>query len=422
MTVRCGGATSRPRAGVPEVNAVSGALITEGLLSISPWLLPFAALVDSFILSATAECSGDPPAMPTFDSTDVTNLIGGLLNPNAPITLQKVKDALLNWLWDRLCECSNGQLTVTPIIAPPAGATTIGLTPSVPCFAGSYVGRPAFRSSTAGIDTWADVTARTLGTNGLFHQLIGATQAYQIYGIPTGATLITSSWQNPPLVSCDCTNSTAIAVQFYDAAFTAIGGLISLNHSDLVGVCIGSSSVAVPATARWWKCVVDSGVLGGCGQLAGDLVVSTQVWCGGGPLGIQGCCPPDPSILIGIQNILQLVANLSRGFGAPPTATVDGVRHSNLSGHGSFTLSGKPIAIRVEMTTLPSGVHVEIGTPTFYWDAGFITPIAGGSPLRGQRLVFNPETMALPALTDQIGYTLEHGTVVDVVELLPVTP
>jgi hypothetical protein len=34
-------------------------------------------------------------------------------------------------------------------------------------------------------------------------------------------------------------------------------------------------------------------------------------------------------------------------------------------------------------------------------------------------VTFNPQTIVLPALTDQVGYTLYHDVVIDIVELVP---
>jgi hypothetical protein len=119
-----------------------------------------------------------------------------------------------------------------------------------------------------------------------------------------------------------------------------------------------------------------------------------------------------------LQQLLELVRNLHNGT-AGPISWHDGVRHTGLSGAGSFVLSGAAIGIRVDMTTLPVGQPPLQGDPTFFWNAGFVTPIALDSPLRGQRLVFEHESMTLPNFTDSIGYTLLNGTVVDITELLP---
>jgi hypothetical protein len=74
----------------------------------------------------------------------------------------------------------------------------------------------------------------------------------------------------------------------------------------------------------------------------------------------------------------------------------------------------------VEISTIPPGIDVHPGDPQFYFDLGFITPIAVNVPLRGQRLVFNPQSFALPQFADGLAWTLPVGAVINLVELLPV--
>jgi hypothetical protein len=186
------------------------------------------------------------------------------------------------------------------------------------------------------------------------------------------------------------------------------------------------TAITPPATAKFYVYQAQGEMGSGCGAPTLPLTASATYYCGGASPGqLTSCCPPDETTTTLIQNILNitqstydLVLNLG---GGGPTGWTDGVRHSSLSGSGTFMLSGDAIGVRVEMTTLPSGGQVNAGSPTFYWDAGFITPYAAESPFRGQRLVFQDQVFPLPSFTDQIGYTLLHGTVVNVVELLPLT-
>ena len=154
--------------------------------------------------------------------------------------------------------------------------------------------------------------------------------------------------------------------------------------------------------------------------------VLLELWCQNPNLAIQPCCPPDEVTNNTLNAILNIALHISENAGAAgaptPIGWHDGAIHSALANAGSFPINAAAMAIRVTMTTPPSGTHIDPGNPTFYWDAGFITPIALTSPLRGQRLVFANETMQLPEFTDSIGYTLLHGTVVTITELLPTFP
>jgi hypothetical protein len=99
----------------------------------------------------------------------------------------------------------------------------------------------------------------------------------------------------------------------------------------------------------------------------------------------------------------------------------DGAIHSNLRDSGRISLAPGALGVRAVITTVPTGPYVAPGDPPFHYDLGFITPLALGVALRGQRLVFNPQDFALPAQADGVAYTLLHGTVMNLVELIPLT-
>jgi hypothetical protein len=160
-------------------------------------------------------------------------------------------------------------------------------------------------------------------------------------------------------------------------------------------------------------------------ETAGRLMswtISLQANCPGAGLE-SPCCPPDPSVDLRLNQILTIVANLTISSGTSPfTSWRDGIRHSSLRDSGRFQLADGVVGVRAEVTTLPPGLQVDPGDPTFYWNMGFVTPLALDVPLRGQRLVFNPESFALPQVADGVAYDLRSGGVMDLVELLPVAP
>lgn len=90
--------------GVVGKNIIAGALITEGLTAISPWLLPVAGFVDAFLYDAVAQCSMDPPAWPMWTAADVLAIPGGVLNPGFAALLAKVKQQIMVWLWPQFCQ------------------------------------------------------------------------------------------------------------------------------------------------------------------------------------------------------------------------------------------------------------------------------------------------------------------------------
>jgi hypothetical protein len=114
-----------------------------------------------------------------------------------------------------------------------------------------------------------------------------------------------------------------------------------------------------------------------------------------------------------------VIINLLGKTVAPSTSWVDGVRHDNLSGAGHLELVDAATAVRVEVSVVPPGVSLTPGDPNFFWDMGFITPLAIDVPLRGQRLVFNPEIFLIPPQTTGVAWSIPAGGIISIIELLP---
>lgn len=421
MTALCGGGTSSPKPGTANNVLFDVSLISQGLQIISPWLIPFSALIENFTYNAVASCGTDPPAMPTFSASDALNLIGGILNPNLGVTLAKVNDALLNYAWGLLCQCDNGTVVPPPTtVGPPPGIQVGGQGAPQPCATGSLDATPALIASGSQFSKAVDIHAQFLPTDGRRLTITDSQGSYPVYGLPTSVTQL--DWQAHYQVYqfCSTIPNKILFLQFFTSAGGSLGAY-NFDNGVTPGIDqTGSLKLSTVPTASYWRLVMfNDPAIGGCGVPVGDVRLSIQTWCGTSPGLPSSCCPPDSSLMNGIQNLQDMIKRIAFTHGAGPTSYVDGVTHTGLSGAGSFVLSGDALGVRVTMTTLPTGTPVLAGDPTFYWDAGFITPIAAGSPLRGTRLVFTPQTMLIPLVADSIGYTLLHGTVVSVTELLP---
>ncbi len=134
---------------------------------------------------------------------------------------------------------------------------------------------------------------------------------------------------------------------------------------------------------------------------------------------ITPCCPPDSSLDSRLNYLIQL-AHANIGLtGQSLKGHVDGTRHAGLSGAGTVTLVDSVQAIRVEIKTGLSALAFNPGDPNYYFSAGFVTPIAAGTPLRGSRLIYAAQTFPIASYVDQIGFTLPPAQTVDIVELLP---
>lgn len=370
-----------------------GSLLPAGMV----WL---PALVDAFgivlDLALPTYCATDPPDDPQLTGDELTAALSDPTTASAAVTVGRVRQLLEHFAWYAFCECIVGTTPPPPSPVPePVGAPAInpaGQTHSpfaAPCSTRSYD------------DSWADKDSYADGIN-------------QFPGLsPTGIQVDFSNTVH----SGNHAGSTLTWTAHSD--FNALG-TPTASHVitwPTVGE-IPSFFMALPPGT-----VQTNYVWVGHGELTGSVNahVVESLYCQGnrpGQPSTQQCCPPDPAIMGALQQLLALVGNLHNGT-AGPISWHDGVAHRGLSGAGSFVLSGPAIGIRVVMTTLPTHTPVNPGVPTFYWDAGFITPIALDSPLRGQRLVFETESMTLPQFTDSVGYTLLHGTVVDIIELLP---
>jgi hypothetical protein len=186
-----------------------------------------------------------------------------------------------------------------------------------------------------------------------------------------------------------------------------------------VGNLIGASGNSLPFLSgqAYW------GIYGGEGgsRPAGQTYDFTLDWsfnCTSGNFN-SPCCPPDPqlesemALVIGRLNEIWALVSAGQGHGA----YVDTVVHPNLSGEGTIGIEPSSRAIRVEilsdLTNWPH--HPQI--PNYYYSLGFITPVAVGTPVRGQRLIYNHQTFTWPSYTDQIAYTLGPGLTINLIEL-----
>jgi hypothetical protein len=202
--------------------------------------------------------------------------------------------------------------------------------------------------------------------------------------------------------------------------FTAGGTLITTSTIIWHNIAPGTSSTqsaTVPTNAASWQLLTQTDA-GASIVPTNDVGMQLVIYCEGqSPTSvITPCCPPDPSLdlrLRGIMDMLTQLLSLQRLEG--PYA--DTVRHAGLHGQGVISINPASSAIRLEVQTdLASWPH-NPQTPNYYFSLGFITPFAVGTPLRGQRLIYQHQTLTWPSYTDQIGYTLADGLVVDLVEM-----
>ena len=419
MTARCGGGTSATRPGVAQQNVVGGALITEGLAQLSPWLIPAAALIDGFMYEATNQCSGDPPPMPVWDASDAEIIALGLLAPTAQQTLTKINNLLLNWAWDQFCTCTGGVTpTPTPTPAPPPSTTSPSVSTTQACFVGSYNDFiPVIASSTVPQSQRPD----------LFPQLFGRSQSTQSVADGGGSYLEYSldnrtSFTFQYKLSANTQSSTSYnplgRLVVSDANLLDIAFWELERPDDTIGQ--GQWQFTFPSNARWLR--FETGYLNNdatYGRQAGPNATAIQVYCGGqNPTSLQSCCPPDPALTLAVQNLIQLVQNLAKP--AKPSYT-KGTVHTGITGAGTLAISGLA-GVLVDITTgVPTNPQLP-GTPPYEFSVGWMS-VSDPDGMIDEKRITRQHQVWISGLTPYatvFGYYLNAGFTINVTELLPV--
>lgn len=424
MTAVCGGGPSQARPGLIG-NAFSTASgITAFLSGFLP--LPVAIAIGAVAAVETFDvaqfCTIDPPADPGLTAQDMVDF----MNPSALNTylpaLQKVRTWWRHVYWWQVCECST---VPTPTMPAPSNPGNQSQNPGLP--SGStqncYETKAGYLATGVSSGTTvADLTAAFLpssaDTISVSLNLEGHTIPMRAVRIPSGVSAVFAQSQNGGAASPAGVNAHDGSIHAWGATGNDLGSLAQIFNSQNALVGTAAQGAPLPTGAQYISLGVfntaDVSVSGKEMSWSSDIryICGTQL--------ATPCCPPDPALEFKLNQLFQLVLNLQgQAAASPPTGWTDGIRHSGLEKAGSFHLAPGAIGVRFETSSIPPGFQVSPGDPNFYWDLGFITPFALGSPMRGWRLLYNPHSFHLPDFTDQIGYTLASGVVSAAVELLP---
>lgn len=424
MTALCGGGPSDSRPGFNGgvyLGAQGIGLLLRTLVP-EPVADAIAAIVSADALDLTTFCKTDPPPMPTPGPEDFV----ALLNPGDFVEYDRVRKLFIQWwehiYWYQACQCTT---VATPPLGPVSQPGPGGQNNALPSGGSGFCYETTAPYSATGVTsghTTADLTAQLLpvtsdAINTSFPDQ-GFTVPVRAVRIPAGVTAVIARTVNGGATSPVGNNAHDGALAFFTSAGVNNGGQqIFSSQPGTIGSNL--NGFPVPANATYFAVgvvnIADVSVAGKQMSWSVDI----RFICPDSQLQ-SPCCPPDPQLELKIDQMFQLLVNLNRTTAVPPvTGWHDGTRHSGLRGAGSFLIDAQAVAIRWEATTPPQGVRVDPGNPDFYWDMGFWSPYVLTSPLRGGRLVFIKQTVQLPELTDQVGYTLRHDTVMDAIELLP---
>jgi hypothetical protein len=388
--------------GIGAVEAIIGELTSGlGAVAAATW---FAGKSYDLLTVCGSPDPGDP-GMTIQDWVDLVDYARPQVNIPAG---QKAAQWFTHVMWPVWCNCSDG--TTPPANTPP------GPPPNQP--------NPNSPSGTIGANCWYQTkTKATNKANGslfwgdvfpavppTFNDSSGGTAGVQT-PIPSSVTITLHSdaaGSNPLPMNATLTFHTTSGANIPPGA----GGSETTANGPIV-----SFSAPIPATAANYTLVTQTNVLGG-DVSTNNVTVTATIYCQGqSPTSVpQPCCPPDPSVDLRLGALMDMMTQL---LSLQPLqgAYQDTIHHTGLSGEGTISINPASSAIRFDVTSDLTNWPNHPQIPTYYLSMGFVTPFAVGTPLKGQRLVYNHQIFTWPSYTDQIGYSFAAGLSANLVEL-----
>jgi hypothetical protein len=422
VTALCGGGTSGPQGGVAGILTLGGTAIEIflsglGFPEIAPIVAPIiAALVDLDIVSY---CSTDPPSDPGLSAGDIADAIS--IPPS--LTTFDSQHKILTWFearyWFQICQCNSTSTPAPPTLSNPGGATSnpglpVQATPcwtvSVPYSVGARLGSAA--------SNWQDLTPLAVPA-GVYNTQALQTGSFPVNGVNTAVTPGATQLElNTTLNEAIVTNATFVHIHwyFYTALVGGGGGTLLDSAFFFSGTSTtpDSTRATLPSNAKAWTVAVEN-----LDTVAHTGTVDVSFFCPPGTTTPSKCCPPDPLLEALLQQILQYEQAIYEALPVPLNSFAEGTVHSGLTGNGSITFGGLPVAIKVTLTTIPPAVGFEVGSPDFYFDVGFLTFATSEGSYSQQRIELQDQLLTVPVLAGSVGYTLKNGVVATITELTP---
>ena len=394
MSTPCSGAVSTPKAGIPPGIVVDQVYVQSLLPPALAFLYPYVPYMHALqIGDVTAFCLADPPsfALPT-PAQFLSFVTGGNLG-QLDVVEAFMENITKAFLWNQICQCTGGGTPTAP--TPPANPGTLPVVnpPNVV----TPPGTSPCKSLVGPTNTFTPSSSLTLA--GLSHVGFNVT-GYRItvtaapHTAPGFGGTLRLEWQD----------QTVVPVVVLKGENFAIGATTNLGFN-VIGVA--GTNVLVPSFTA------------SAGTGSEDLQVTVDAYCNGAvPNGTSSpCCPPDPTLVGQVQQILQAVTLLQRQIA--PFAYVTSTVHAGLTGTGNIEVSGL-LGISVTLTTIPGRLGQIVGTPVEIFDAGYVTWGCDDGYEQTFR-VTHPSHVSLPprasAFTD-VGYSFAVGVVATITELL----
>lgn len=424
MTALCGGGTSGPKAGVPEVLSLAASGISLLLeRRVGAWAIALGPLVGSIVEEAASFCGADPPADPNMQPSDWAALLAVSDAAAFGTAVGKLRDLVLRAAWYEWCECKT---TTTPSPAgtfnPPAGWPTEPAPTAAPCWSTSHHQVPPNYVNDSS-PNWQNY--HFLGGALLPHveQLSGT----YFTGIPAAPTwrVNTLGWTKYKLtveiLDPTGTYQAGGGLTFYDAAGARI------DSSNVVWEMGNATNPAnqrvfwsweadVPATAvslgiRAWSTNT---------SFPKDVQWTFTAYCAGQTAGYPySTCGPDLVARAMLDKIWEYVQLIQRQH--VPFAYLQGTEHTGLTGNGELAVSGL-IGVVVDVTAFPLGMGEADGQPARLFDAGWVTPGTADGWEPSVRITHDAMYVRLGGEITKIGYTIPAGFAVTIRELVREAP
>lgn len=390
MPVCTGG--SQPQAGAPAAILVTIDQLANYLPPGSDWIRPLLPYLQPILLSDISDfCSTDPPGYPNLSGLAFDAVFAGGEFGAAAVAIFAIQQIMRTVVWYRVCECVTGG--VQPVPAGPSDPGTVpavnppgaALPPNaVPC--GTASGGP---SGTV-INTFQPCLSTT--------------------DVPLNSHIVQLSLHVTP------TGATHHSIDFYYATYgTGIATPLSLGFTTVASGATTVVTVVIPpgATIMDVKLTTGPNVNTDLGSVTASFYCGADIPTAPPPVA-QPLPPVDRAML---DRILAMVTLIQRQ--AVPFGYVYGTNHTGLTGHGSFSVADL-IGVSVDVTTLPGWAGAADGSPTQYFDLGFVT-LGTADGYEHSRRIDHDGTLFLPYAAGAftaVGYTLASGVEVAIRELV----
>ncbi len=389
MTALCGGGTSAPKVGTDLIAQFSTARLTQlAVLRGMSWTSPWLALISLLPIGMTAFCGSDPPTIVTLTTAEIDALVNLTIGGDLSSGLGKIKDMLLNAIWQDLCECTSGTFTAPTYPAPVTGTPI----PQLP--------------QPAAIDACSTFlyTSTFCDTGSLNKGGGGAVVGRNITGVQLNMTAV------------DCgAGSPAGTFDWVWTFLSSVGASLGTQTYSLTGNVASVQFVATPAGTAAMR-LNHNQTAGTRGQNIAGTTYS--FYCNGSVPGVQSpCCPPDEATSNQLELILKMVTLIQRQ--SAPFSYIASTAHTAISGTGSIAIQGL-IGAKVDVTTLPSSYGSAGSSPAELFDLGFLTFGTPDGWPSSYRLDHDPMLMFPRScgLYTTLDYDLATGIVVTITELL----